>query len=78
MSKFRQLILGDKKDDLKSNLRKYIFSGSGNDPIAVCEKAGDFTMVMSVFQNYERNVVSACTIKCVHTCTYMLVHNRLI
>lgn len=73
-SKILQFLHIEKKDDLKSYLKEYIFPGSSNYPIAVCEKAGTFAMVMSVFHNYEHIVVSVIIMHTVWSRAYALMH----
>ena len=69
MSRFRQLFGSENKVNLKSDLKQLIFPGNANDPVAMCEDAGKFTMAMSVFQNYERTVRI-----CMYTCMYMYMY----
>lgn len=71
MSKSRQRPF--KRDDLKNNLKECIFPGSTNYPIVVCENAGTFTRVMSVFQNYEQIVVSVIVLHA-DACAYVVMH----
>ena len=53
----KQFFTGDKRPsvDLKGELKKLIFTTSG-DPLIACENAGTFTMVMSTFAQYEKHV----------------------
>lgn len=43
---------------MKTELKKLVFPNSDSEPVVVCEDPAKFSMVMSVFQNYERLVGS--------------------
>ncbi len=42
--------------DLKGEIKSLMFHPSTGEPLVVCDDPGKFTIVMSTFQNYERNV----------------------
>ena len=58
--RLKQFFTGEKRPsvDLKGELKKLIFTTSG-DPLVACENAGTFTMVMSTFTQYEKHVSTA-------------------
>ena len=56
IGKSRFHFLGGEKKDLKSDLKQLMFPGNENDPVAMCEDAGKFSMAMFVFQSYEHTV----------------------
>ena len=54
--RFIQFLTGKKNPplNLKAELQKLIFTD--DQPQVICENSGIFTMVMSTFMNYEKNV----------------------
>ena len=49
---------------MKAELKKLVFPVSDSEPVAICEDGAKFSMAMSIFQNYERQVRKIACIVC--------------